>query len=188
MSERLVLDGSAALALLRHEPGAARVVAELGADVANRRILVPELFWLEVTNVLRRRYAATAAEVVEAIRELDELELETIALDRPILLLALDRSVEHRLTVYDAAYLAIAELEEAALVTLDASLAAAAGSRARPVREKRSSGIAEAPAPYGSVPSGAMSAWAGYGAYLADLRRRASEESSSPASAQTGSG
>jgi hypothetical protein len=75
--------------------------------------------------------------------------------------------VRHGLTSYDAAYLALAEIEDGALLTLDARLAAAAGPRAAlgPSR------AGEALEPYGSrtgVPD-----WAAHGRYLADLRREA---------------
>jgi predicted nucleic acid-binding protein len=161
MTGDVVVDASAALAILRNEPAGKAVLAELRAT-GRWRILVPDLFWLEVTNALVRRHAISGPEVVEAIRELDELGVETITLDRPLLLLALERSIALDLTAYDPTYLAIAEVEDAALLSLDARLATAAGLRARPSRETGSTGIAESPAPYGQV-GDSPAAWLGYG-------------------------
>jgi predicted nucleic acid-binding protein len=174
MTESIVLDASAALAVLRREPEAIAVLDELRAAVeSGRRILVPDLFWLEISNALLRRYGSTAAEVVEAVHELDELDLETIALDRALLLLAVDRSERHALTSYDAVYLAIAEALDADVVTLDARLATAAGARARPVRPIHR-GTAESSPTYAvTEPRAPLQAWAGYGAYLAELRAQA---------------
>src|SRR5829696_5273349 len=89
MPEALVLDASAALALLLGERDAAQVRDRLAAG-AGGRILVLDLFWLEVTNVLARRHRWEGNAVVEAVRELDELGLETVPLHRPLLLAALD--------------------------------------------------------------------------------------------------
>jgi predicted nucleic acid-binding protein len=174
MTSTVVLDASAALAVLRKEPDAPAVLAELrGSAERGGRLLVPDLFWLEVTNALLRRYGSTAAEVVEAIRELDELELETIALDRALRLLAVDRSDRHALTSYDSVYLALAEALDADVVTLDARLATAAGPRARPVRPIHR-GTAESSPTYAVTEPGApLQAWAGYGAYLAEIRAQA---------------
>ncbi len=83
-----------------------------------------------------------------------------------MLLLALDAVVRHGLTAYDAAYLALAEAADADLLTADAALAAAAGSRARLVGPGR---IGESPAPYAA---GSWTDWPGAAAYLADLRAR----------------
>jgi predicted nucleic acid-binding protein len=171
MTGDVVVDAPAALAILRNEPAGPVVLAELRAT-GRGRILVPDLFWLEVVNAMVRRHAISGPEVVEAIREMDELGLETITLARPLLLLALERSVDLDLTAYDATYLAIAEVEDAALLTLDARLATAAGPRARPVREAGSTGIAETSAGYGRG-GDSPAVWPGYGGYLAELRRQA---------------
>jgi predicted nucleic acid-binding protein len=167
MGEALVLDSSAALALLLGEPEAGLVRAQLERQ-GDAPVLVLDLFWLEITNVLVRRQRWDADAVVEAVRELDELGLETVAPDRPILLAALDLAVAHGMTAYDAAHLALAEAQDARLLTLDGDLARAAGARAaihpRP-------GTNEERAPYGTAAERPY--WARHGRYLADLRRAA---------------
>lgn len=177
MAEQIVLDASAALALLRAEPAGETVAAVLRGHAAEGgEIQVPDHFWLEIVNVLVRRYGNSPALVAEAIRELDELGLQTVEIDRPLLLLALDRMAAHELSVYDAAYLALAEAVDARLLTLDASLgaAAAATERAIPRPPGAPDGTTERPAPYRAAP---LSAWSGFGAYLADLRWKAEAHS-----------
>ena len=87
-------------------------------------------------------------------------------LDRPMLLLALDAVARHGLSAYDAAYLALAEAADAELLTADAALAAAAGSRAHLVGPGR---IGESGASYGVT---SWADWPGAADYLADLRAR----------------
>ena len=74
----------------------------------------------------------------------------------------------HGLSAYDAAYLALADIEDAVLLTLDTRLAVAAGERGVIPNGSRTN---EAREPYGS-PS-APPAWAAHGRYLAELRRLA---------------
>ena len=168
MPETLVLDTSAALAILLGEPEAPAVREHLLA-ASGGSILVLDLFWLEVVNVLTRRHGWEADAVVEALRDLDELGLETVAPDRPMVLVSLDLATLHGLSAYDAAHLALAETADAALLTLDARLGRAAGARAalgpRPSTH-------EAREPYGPDGSGADGPhWARHGRYLSELRR-----------------
>jgi predicted nucleic acid-binding protein len=172
MPDRVVLDASAALAILRIEPSAAEVGRRMatfaGEDDA---ILVPDSFWLELANVLVRRHGWTTDAVVAAFEALDELGVATVTVDRPLALLGLDLMAAHRLTAYDAAYLALAEVEDAALLTLDADLAVAAGDRSVVRGERRTSERREA---YGA--STRRPAWTIHAPYLAELRRRATAQ------------
>lgn len=124
MTSVLVVDSSALVALLADGGDAGTWVASAveGADPA-----APELVCFEVANVLRRqelRGHLTAAEASLAHQDLLDLPLQLW----PYLPLAprtwqLRRSV----SAYDAAYVALAEMLEAPLVTLDLRLARACG-------------------------------------------------------------
>ena len=168
-ADRLVLDASAALAILRTEPLRTHVIDVLARHRrSGGRVLVPELFWLEVTNVLVRRHALALDDVLASLRNLDDLGVDTVAGDRGLTLLGLDVMFEHRLSGYDAAYLALAIAQDSVLLTVDIRLGLAAGDRSllpfpRAVHEVR--------APYAS--STPMEIWARHGAYLAELRRQA---------------
>jgi hypothetical protein len=85
----------------------------------------------------------------------------------PIVKLQPQRSTAH----HEAAYLALAVAVDADLVTLDVSLAAAAGER--DVLGTRRGRASEAIPAYGS--SDAIAAWTGFGSYLANLRAEALE-------------
>ena len=169
----LVIDASVAIGLVRKED-----TSEQGSAIVRRhqraggRLLAPSVLWLEVLNSLGRRHRLPAAAILEDLAELDALGLETIELDRPMLLLVLDAVARHGLTAYDAAYLVLAETMDAQLLTADAILARAAGERAILLggagveRE-----ISEAPAAY-RLPD--WTSWPGSAAYLRQLRADAS--------------
>jgi predicted nucleic acid-binding protein len=172
MSEPLVLDASAAIAIARGEPAAGavqRVVHDQRA--ADGRTVVPGHFWLELANVLLRRYRMDPGPLAEMIRELDVVAIETVEIDRPLLLLTLDRMAVHGLSAYEAAYLALAEAVDGRLLTLDERLAEAAGDRAVPLEGAAPTRLAERRAPYRPGPG--LGAVPGFGAYLAEVRRRA---------------
>ena len=129
---------------------------------------MPELFWLEIVNAQVLRHHVGAEVVLANLRDLDTFGLETVAGSRAMTLLALDAAVEHGLSAYDAAYLALALAENARLLTVDEKLGRAAGERSaipfgRALPETREQ----------YRPSSAMEIWAAHGAYLAELRRDA---------------
>ena len=108
----------------------------IGGGIARNRLrgdelAAPELFDLEVTSVLRRleqagRLPARRAE--QALSDLDDLRLHRVS-HAPLV----DRcwALRHNLTPYDAAYIALAEMFDAVLVTSDARLANAPGPTCR---------------------------------------------------------
>ena len=166
--EPLVLDASAAMAIIRSESERDVVIRILREHATTgSETLVPGHFWLELVNVLGRRFGLSPDAVLRGVQLLDEFDLRTIEVDRPLLLLTIDRLATFGLAAYDAIYLALAESLHASLLTLDARLMAAAGTRALGVGPRR---LSETAAPYGSDPS---EVWAEYGAYLAELRRQA---------------
>jgi predicted nucleic acid-binding protein len=164
----LVVDASAALALLRNEPGAEAARSHLREQARRGEpMLVPALFWLELVNVLTHRYRLPPPAIVEAVYELEHLGLTTSELGRPGTLAVTDAVGRSGLTAYDAAYLVVAESSDADLLTADTALAAAAGDRA--ILVGKPDGMAEERAAYHPDPP--WTAWSGAAAYLADLRR-----------------
>lgn len=125
----IVLDASAALELLLNLPRGAEVRRRV-ADPAVQ-MHAPHLLPIEVLQVLRRRVAAgmtTADEASAGLEGLTELDIEYhdhLFLSRRVW------SLRENLTAYDAAYVALAELLDAVLITADAKLARAPGHRAR---------------------------------------------------------
>ena len=166
-----VMDASVALAIVLREPAGRAARALIADDVS---LVVPSSFWLEVINVLARRHHRSGNEILEAVRELDEIGIETVEMDAVARVSVIDRVERHGLTAYDATYLALAESLDAQLLTADRRLAEAAGSRALLVQTDGQ--IAEPQATYEVTPT--WPTWRGAAAYLGQLRRQAAEADS----------
>lgn len=127
----VVVDASIGIAMVRDEPGGAAAKAAIQAwKRAGRRLVVPSHFWLEIANSLMRRHRWPGTEVLGAIYDLDRSRFQTIRSDRANLLLALDGAERYGLSMYDAAYLALADSIDGEVLTFDQALKIAAGDRA----------------------------------------------------------
>jgi predicted nucleic acid-binding protein len=123
-----VLDASVVICWVMHDKADPRADAAL-LRVASDRAMTPGNWWFEVRNILiqnERRSRITARESERRLDRLQTLTLEsTIPPDgRETMRLAR----KHNLTVYDAAYLALAKAERIPLATLDRGLEKAAKS------------------------------------------------------------
>ena len=129
MTDGLVLDASALVALLIDAGGDGEWVA---STIGSAQIAAPELALFETANVLRRRQLTGDLEPVEAT--LAHSDLLTLPLQLWPYAAISERAWELRgsLSIYDASYVALAELLNASLVTLDVAIAGANGPR-RPV-------------------------------------------------------
>lgn len=99
------------------------------ARLRGQSLAAPELIDLETASVIRRQLQAGhlgARRAALALTDLAELALRR-APHRP--LLARCWELRENLTVYDAAYVAVAELLDIVLVSADARLAGAPGPR-----------------------------------------------------------
>lgn len=114
----------------------ANVVGDDGADgdrarevVAGQELSVPDLVDVEVVSVLRRRWLAKTMTARRFAAAVDDLSV--VPADRYPVLPFMPRAYELRANVsaYDAAYVALAEQLDCALVTADRRLAAAPGPR-----------------------------------------------------------
>ncbi len=99
------------------------VIEAIAADEA----LVPSIFWYEIRNALvmgERRKRLTPERTAAFLSDLALLPFGVDDLPREGIVLDLARS--HTLTVYDAAYLELAQRKNLPLATLDGALAKAA--------------------------------------------------------------
>lgn len=177
VADRVVVDASVAIAYLLDEVGTSAARAAVTSwTAAATELLVPSHFWIEVTHVLLGRRRIPPDEVIADLVDLDGLNVQTIEVDRPLLLLAMDRMVRSGLSAYDATYLALALSTGSRLATLDRRLATAAGDAAWLIG---ASGVSEPRAEY--VPDADVYAgWAHtavVGAHIAELRRQALADS-----------
>lgn len=122
----IVLDASAAYVLLM-DPGERG--DRIAARLSGTQLAAPALLPFEVSNVLRRQWSAGRLTRSEATTALDDFHGLAVKL-WPFAALQ-DRVWElgGSMTSYDAAYVALAELIEAPLVTSDARLSRSNGAR-----------------------------------------------------------
>jgi predicted nucleic acid-binding protein len=111
-------------------------LADDGADgdaarsrLRGEELAAPELVDLEVTSVLRKQRIAGQIDDRRALLALTDLRAVPIHRASHLPLLSRCWELRENLTPYAAAYLALAELLEADLLTADARLAAAPGPR-----------------------------------------------------------
>lgn len=122
----LIPDVSAILALAFDDEDAAyagRVIETIAADEA----VVPTLFWFEIRNALlmgERRKRLTPARTAAFLADLALLPF--VVDDVPREGVVMDLSRRYTLTVYDAAYLELAQRKGLPLATIDSALVKAA--------------------------------------------------------------
>ena len=121
-----VVDASMAAAWILPDEHSAAAEALMPSSTAPGRI--PSLFWHEMRNlalIAERGGRLAAGEALAALARLRRLPLDDAdSRDAAVLTLA----NKHRLTAYDAAYLAVALDQSLPLATLDRRLAAAAAA------------------------------------------------------------
>lgn len=126
MTQRVVCDASAVVAVLLDAGPAGRWATDAltGADLA-----APSLLPFEAANIIRRHELAaliTADQAAQAHSDLLDLAIEQWPYD---LLAPRAWQLRKNLTTYDASYVALAELLDTAIVTLDRRIARAPGLR-----------------------------------------------------------
>ena len=123
-----VPDASVAAAWLLPDEEALLADLALGR-LMDEEAMVPNLFWHELRNLLlsaERRKRIDERHANESIARLRQLPIHCPGEPDDIHVMALARG--HRLTAYDASYLALAIREDCPLATLDRWLSRAAGA------------------------------------------------------------
>jgi predicted nucleic acid-binding protein len=125
----IVLDASAAIAWLIQSPAGMRI--ENRIYTCDDALHAPHLLDLEVAQVLRRLARQDAISAQRADAALQALFDVRIVRHSHAGLLPRIWQLRHNLSAYDAAYVSLAELIGAPLITRDNRLAAAPGHSAR---------------------------------------------------------
>ena len=120
-----VLDASVAAKWFVREGGADQGLALFIREryMAGRcRLLMPEFGLLEITNALRFSARAKEAEVASALELLHDLHLEIHQLSWDLLRKANAIAWAYKIAIYDATYIALAEIVGFPLLTADEAL------------------------------------------------------------------
>lgn len=131
MKNRQVCDSSALVALLLDSGPDGRWATEV---LAGSNLAAPDLVGFEVANIIRRHELAdlvSTDQAAQAHADLLDLTIE----HWPYEILARRAwEIRRNLSIYDASYVALAELTDATLVTLDRRISGAAGIRCEILR------------------------------------------------------
>jgi predicted nucleic acid-binding protein len=133
---QLVVDSSVAVKwfVAEGEAGVPEALALLDDHLTRRCLLVaPSHLLLEVLNAVRCR-GLSESEMRVAARGLLGLQIELVPVEE-LAEKAAGLSASHGLTVYDAAFAALAEMRDAVLVTEDRRLAGSGACRVRGLGE-----------------------------------------------------
>ena len=124
----IVLDASAAVDWLLQTPAGKRIENRIYSP--NESLYAPQLIDLEVTQVLRRlalQKVVPESRADEAVRDLLDLRIHRYA---HYVLLPRIWQLRHNFSTYDAAYVVLAEVLHAPLITRDRRLASTSGHAA----------------------------------------------------------
>jgi predicted nucleic acid-binding protein len=120
--QKKVVDASAIIKWFLHEGGSEEAIELKEKHVNNEiQLIVPELIFLEVLNALR--YKNLDEERLKQINNLLwDINFEVKKLDSTLLNNAIKISIKYDLSIYDAIYAALAEINNCQLVTFDNKL------------------------------------------------------------------
>lgn len=122
-AEEVVLDASVAVKWFSTEEEADLAVKLRDEHIAGRLSIVsPDLLIYEVSNALRHNPNFDASNVKGAVKSLFDLELDLVPPNEEIFSRAAAHAFELGITIYDACYLALAELMGIEFVTGDEKL------------------------------------------------------------------
>ncbi len=126
MSRRVVCDASAIVALLLDSGPDGRWVT---SELSDAELLAPSLITFEAANTMRRHELASLVSADQAAQA--HVDLLDLTIEQwPYELLAKRAwELRHNLSIYDGSYVALAELTNTALITLDKRIAGAPGPR-----------------------------------------------------------
>lgn len=122
--QKKVIDANMGVKWFSQEENFEKARALLNLHITGEILLVvPELFFYEVINALKYK-KTTEESIKKAIEELFNFQLEKIDLSEKISMMALEISLKYKLSIYDALYLALAELLDIHLITADKKILA----------------------------------------------------------------
>lgn len=123
MSEKLVLDSFALVSLFHKEAGWRTVQAALYAqEKARERALLNWINWGEFFYVVKRRVGGARAD--EALRLLEQLPIDLIAVDQPLVKAAAEIKSQHAVCYADAFCVATAQRVNGTVLTSDSEFKA----------------------------------------------------------------
>jgi len=92
-------------------------------------IATTELAYYELANALRKSRVLPEVEIHRAVEDLRAERIHVVPFDMDALHIAIENAVEYEISIYDAYFVALADLEGMTLVTADEKLVAKVSGR-----------------------------------------------------------
>lgn len=120
--QKKILDASILIKIFTHEDNSEKAISIIeDYESGKTNIIVPEIIFIEVLNGLKYK-KQTEEILIKANKELWNLEFKIEQLNYDLLVKALEIALKNDLTMYDALYIAIAQLHSCPLITADKEL------------------------------------------------------------------
>jgi predicted nucleic acid-binding protein len=130
-----VIDSSVAVKWFSQEAGTeAALVLREDAFSGKCRLEAPDLLLFELANALRFNSRFNAEDVKLALGSILDMGISFHSAEGPLLSRAVDLAFRYRMTVYDACFIALADIRGLPLITADEKLMEKAGNHAGLVR------------------------------------------------------
>ncbi len=122
---QVIVDASVGVKWLFQEHDSSQAISVLHRFQRGEiKIIVPEIFYLEVANTCwtkAKKKLATVKQVIDSLDRINDLSLIKYS-DQELADVALENSLRFNTSVYDSLYLALAEIYLAPLITADEAL------------------------------------------------------------------
>lgn len=122
---KYVLDASVAVKWFFPHEESSQIARRLLRKIKEKRIkvLIPQLFFFEVINVIKTKTRSTAEDVLQVVDDIFSLNLISQKISKELLVKANFYAQKYDLTIYDTSYIGLAEINKVILVTADQKLA-----------------------------------------------------------------
>ena len=119
----LVLDASVIIKWFKQEIYT-EIATKIKDDFVNgiHEIVVPDLILYEITNGMRYDKKFDANLIKESLDNLLKMEIDIVIPSKDLISRAIEISYSSNVTIYDAIYIALAELNDAIFITADETL------------------------------------------------------------------
>ena len=119
----VVLDTSVIVKWFVEEEGPKRALIWMKKHIEGTEvILVPSLFFYEVTNVLRYNKSLPTTEILKIVKNLMEINLRVAEINSELIKRSVVLAREKDISVYDGAFIALADMYETPFYTADKAL------------------------------------------------------------------
>ncbi|MEX2016978.1 MAG: type II toxin-antitoxin system VapC family toxin [Candidatus Pacearchaeota archaeon] len=120
--QKKIIDTSIAVKWFLNEKNSDKALQLKESFLRGELILVaPDLILLEILNALKYN-KKKESELIRANRDVFDLNMNMVEINNSLLIKAIENSIKYDITIYDALYVAVAQIHGVPLITADTGL------------------------------------------------------------------